>query len=351
MIAPVRHILPITMIRRERVLPVAGKVLVRAGQKVGATDILAEAVLAPDYVLLDIARGLGMSLARADRYLHCQAGDQLTEKDIIAGPVGLARRVVRSPRDAKVILAGDGQVLLETAAKPYQLKAALPGEVVELIPDRGAVVETTGALIQGMWGNGGIEFGVLSVLAKTPDHVLLPAEIDVSLRGAVVLAGYCKDAEVFKVAEDMPLRALILASIDACLVPVATKCSVPVVILDGFGQCPMNAVAFKLLASNNRREIAVHAQHWDRHRGDRPELIIPLPAPGSVIAPPDIATFGLDQQVCILRAPFANEIGTIVALRENTTTLPDGLRTRVAEVRLGDGRSALVPLANLEVIV
>ncbi len=350
MLAPVRHILPITMIRRERVLPVAGKVLARAGQNVGATDVLAEAVLSPEYILLDIARGLGMAPAKADQNLRCQAGDQLAAKDIIAGPVGLARRVVRCPSEAKVVLAGEGQVLLETVAKPFQLKAGMPGEVVELIPDRGAIVETTGALIQGVWGNGGVAFGTMIVLAKMPDHVLSPAEIDVSMRGAVILGGYCSDREVFKTAEEMPLRALVLASMDARLIPVAAKCSVPVIVLDGFGQQALNSIAHKLLASNERREIAVNAENLDRYSGKCPELIIPLPAPSSVAVPLETVIFNLDQQVRVLRAPFANEIGTIIALK-GTMTLPGGLRTKVAEVRLEGDRNALIPLANLEVIL
>jgi hypothetical protein len=350
MLAPVRHILPLTMIRRERALPISGKVLVRAGQSVSATDVIAEAVLSPEYILLDIARGLGMSPAKADRHLRCQAGDQLAEKDIIAGPVGLGRRVIRCPRDAKVILAGEGQILLEAMVKPFQLKAGMPGEVVELISDYGAVVETTGALIQGIWGNGGVAFGFMTVLAKSPDHVITPVEIDVGLRGAIVLGGYCNNPEVLKVAGELPLRALILSSIDSRLISAAVKCPIPVIVLDGFGQRPLNAVAHKLLTSNERREVVVNAENWDRYTGTRPELIIPLPAPSSVATPAETITFHLDQPVRILRPPLVNEVGIIVALK-GTTTLPGGLRTRVAEVRLDDGRSTLIPLANLEVIV
>jgi len=47
MFAPVKCILPMTIVRRQRIMPVAGKVLVRAGQKVGATDTIAESNLTP----------------------------------------------------------------------------------------------------------------------------------------------------------------------------------------------------------------------------------------------------------------------------------------------------------------
>ena len=113
MFAPVKCILPMTIIRRQRTMPVAGKVLVRAGQKVGATDTIAESNLAPEYLLLDIARGLGVPADQTDRFIQCQVGEQLAEKDIIAGPVGLARRIVRVPRSGKVVVVEDGQMLLD----------------------------------------------------------------------------------------------------------------------------------------------------------------------------------------------------------------------------------------------
>ena len=68
LLAPVTHILPITMIRRERTMPVPGKVLVRAGQEVGPTDVIVESNLRPEHILLDVARGLGVSGERSDQY-------------------------------------------------------------------------------------------------------------------------------------------------------------------------------------------------------------------------------------------------------------------------------------------
>ncbi|MEW5872397.1 MAG: hypothetical protein AB1894_24245 [Chloroflexota bacterium] len=350
MLAPVTHILPLTTIRRERALPVSGKVLVRKGQKVGATDTIAEAQLYPEHLLLDIGRGLGMSSQRADRYLACQPGEQVTEGDVIAGPVGFSKRVVRSPRAGTVLLAGGGQVLIEATGEPFELKAGIPGDVVELISDRGAIVETTGALIQGMWGNGRIEFGVLTAVAKTPEDVLTPEQLDVSLRGAIVLAAHCEDPEVFKSAEELPLRGLILASLVPALAARAAKAQFPVILLEGFGRRPLNPGTFQLLSTNDRREVALNAEVWDMYEATRPELVIPLPSAGVLAQPAEAEFFALDQQVRVLRPPYVGETGTIVELK-GKSILPSGIHAAVAVVRLEAGSNVELPVANLEVLV
>ncbi len=114
MLAQVTHILPITSIRRERLLPVAGRISVRKGQKVSATDVVAEASLNPEHLLLDVARGLGLPVKDADRNMHCQAGDQVAEGDVLAGPVGFTKRVIRASKNGRVIVAGEGRFFLRS---------------------------------------------------------------------------------------------------------------------------------------------------------------------------------------------------------------------------------------------
>jgi len=349
MLAPITHILPITTIRRERFLPVAGKVLVRSGQKVNPTDTVAEVNLYPKHQLLDIGRGLGVSVDQADPLMKCQAGDQILKGDVIAGPIGFTRRLIRATHDGKVILAGSGQVLLELAGKPFQLKAGLPGEVVDLVPDRGAIIEVDGGLIQAVWGNGRIDFGLMSVLAQEPEHIITADQLDVSLRGAIIMGGCCQDAEVLKTAEQLPLRGLILSSMWPELVPLAKKLSIPVIITEGLGNYPMNSVAYKLLSTNDRREVAAIAEPWDSYKGTRPEIIIPLPGSERTTAPQEMGYFGPNQQVRVLRAPFVGKIGTILNLI-NKAEFPSGLKAPAAEVQLETGKKAVLPLANLEIL-
>jgi hypothetical protein len=350
MLSPITHFLPITTIRRERLLPVQGRVIVRKGQKVGATDVIAEAKLAPQHIVLDIARGLGIPVNKADAVLQFQAGEEISEGDLVAGPVGIGRKVIRSPRSGKVVVAAGGQVLIEVESQPFELKAGIPGLVTELYTDRGAEIETTGALIQGVWGNGNIDFGLLAVLVDDPTGILSADMLDVSHRGAVVLGGYCGSSDVIEVAAEIPLRGLILSSMDSGLVPLASKVSVPIVILEGFGNIPMNATAFKLLSTNERREAAINAEGTDRSSTTRPEIIIPLPAAGELPLPVEIGDFTAGQQVRVVTGPHKAQTGTLVTLRPGLSVLASGVRAQAADVRLESGETTLFPLANLEVL-
>jgi len=350
MLAPVVHILPLTKIRRDRLLPVPGKVLVRRGQKVSTTDVIAESSLNPEHLLLNIARGLGLPEEKADQYLQCKAGMRVTEGDVLAGPVGMAKRVVRAPKSGKVIIAGGGQILLELEALPHEIKAGMPGTVVHLMDELGAAIETTGALIQGVWGNGHLEFGLMYVLMNSPDDIFTPERLDVSLRGSIILGGYCNQPEALKSAANLPMRALILSSMDAALIPLAERIRIPIMVIEGFGQRPMNSAAFKLLTTNERREVAVNAQAWDPFTGNRPEIVIPLPANVDPPLPQDTEQFSAGQQVRLIRAPYQGSLGTIVEIRQGVSPFPNGISAPAAEIQLESGEKTTVPLVNLEVL-
>lgn len=350
MSANVAHIHPFTIIRRERILPIPGRVTVRKGQQVSATDVVAEALLSPEYVLLDIAKGLGVPGKKADQYLQCKVGMQVVSGDILAGPVGFAKRVMRAPKDGKVIVASGGQIFIEIKSTPFELKAGLTGNILELVDDRGVVIESTGSLVQGVWGNGLVDFGLLTILASTPDERLAAHKLTVNTKGSIVLAGVCDDLEVLKVAADLPLRGLIVGGLHTSLVQEAMNTPFPILVIDGIGNIPMNSVAFKLLASNEKREVNINAEAWNRQTGNRPEVVIPLPAGENMPNPHQSVDFAPGQQVKIVRAPYNGKVAKLVNIRSGMTTFPSGVSGIAGEVQLENGDRALLPLVNLEVL-
>jgi hypothetical protein len=338
-----------TNIQRERRLPVAGEVLVRKGQKVNPTDVVAEGILAPEHVLLDAARGLGVSAKKADKLMQKKAGDEVEAGDLLAGPGRFGRRVV-APRAGTIVVAGGGQILIQVESKRHELKAALTGTVIELIPDYGVVLETVGALVQGVWGNGRVDASLLTVRMKAPDDELAPDSLDVSFRGSAVLGGHVAQAEVLTTAAELPLRGMILGSMMPNLMPTAQKMPYPIILLDGFGKIPMNSAAFKLLSTSGRREVAINAEPFSRFDNSRPEVIITLPSETPPDYPLETDIFKPNQQVWVVRAPYKSKVGTLLAVRSGLATMPNGLRTYAADVRLESGETVAIPLANLEVL-
>lgn len=350
MLAPVNHILPLTTIERERVLPVSGKVTTKLNQKVSPTDVIAEATWSREHVLIDVARTLGISTNAADRIIRVKVDEKVSEGAEIAIGKGIIPRTIRAPRSGRVVAAGGGQVLMETGDASIQLRAGIPGTIVHIVPNRGAVIRTVGALIQGTWGNGRIDTGPLLNLTENPDDVLTASRLDVSLRGSIILAGLLKDAEALRAAAEVPVRGLILSSISPGLLPAAQQMRFPILAIDGFGQIPMNSAAYKLLTSNAKRDVTLNAEAFNRYTGVRPEIIIPLPVTQEPPPPTDMETLEAGKTVRMRRAPHAGQIGTLTRLRPGLSSLPSGLRAPAADVKLENGEQILVPLVNLEIV-
>jgi hypothetical protein len=350
MLAPMLHVLPLTTIVRERLLPVAGKVNARMNQRVNPTDVIAEANFAREHVLLDVARTFGVSAIAADKMIKVNEGDRLTEGALVAEKSGFFARTIKAPRAGRVMVAGGGQVLMEVGDTRIELRAGLPGMVTQIIPERGVVIRTAGALVQGVWGNGRIDNGLMVSLIVKPDDILTADQLDVSLRGSVILGGHVRDLDTLKAAAELPVRGLVISSLLSSLIVPAYQMRYPILVLDGFGTMPVNSAAFKLLTTNNKREATVNAEHFDRYSGNRPEVIIPLPISTEPDEPNRYETFAVGQTIRMRRPPSAGMIGSISNLRPGLSTLPSGLRARAADVRLENGETVLVPLVNLEVV-
>jgi len=348
MIAPVTHILPLTRIRRSRMLPGIGMVLAMLGQRVNATDVVAEMSIPGAHVLLDIRRALGMR--RYDETLKLidrKVGDRLEKGDVIAQTDGLVQRVVRAPFTGRIIAIQKGQVLLEQPGGKLELKAGLTGIIVDTLPDHGVVIEASGGLLQGVWGNYRTNIGLLLCQSESPDEELARSNLDMSMRGAIVQAGYLGNPDALAAANELPIRGLILGSMASHLIPAAMKVSFPILLTEGFGRIPMNSKAYTMLRTNEKRDVSLNS-NWDPNLGDRPELFIPLPADGNPVL--DTTEFQPGKTVRIHSAPYFGLVGVISVVRSGQTRFANGLRAPAADVRLENGQVVSLPLANIDVL-
>jgi len=350
MIAAITHILPLTTVVRTRMLPTDGRIIARQGQKVTPTDIVGEAIIGRKYVIIDFAQGLNLPSQKATTFLKVKKGQKVARAEVLAESSGLFPRFVEAPGEGRVVAIGGGKLVLETGGSMFELAAGIPGVISEVIGERGVVIRATGGIVQGLFGNGRLETGVMLTMFEKPDEVLSNTNMDVSLRGSIIVAGHVNNPAVIKNAADLPLRGMILASISPAVLTAAAQAPFPVLLTDGFGQRPMNSAAFKLLTTNAKREVTLNAEFYDRQSGTRPEVFIPLPVTQEPPEPRDMETFAPGQavRVCYLARP--SMIGTVVQLRPGLSALPSGLNAPAAEIRLETGEQTLVPLTNLEVL-
>lgn len=168
------------------------------------------------------------------------------------------------------------------------------------------------------------------------------------MRGAVILAGHCSQADALQAAADLTLRGLILGSMSAELIPLVNKLSFPVVLLSGFGRMPIDSAVYKILTTNEKRDTSLNSAPWNPQTGDRPEVVIPLPSVGNVA--PESDKFKPGQTVRIQGAPYNEFIGTLVQLKPGLSGLANGVRAPAALVQLENEEQVTIPLANLEVL-
>jgi hypothetical protein len=347
-------ITPLTSIRRERLLPVPGEVLVGYGEKVGPADVVARCQVRGHMRVVDVSRALETDRRRATKYVRKSAGETIQADEVLAGHRGLLgslRGSVRSPVEGQIVEVRDGLVVIEAAPTTFELSAHLKGQITNVMPKRGVVISAVGTLIQGLWGCGGEAEGVLKLLVDSPQSPLRASAIDVSCHGTIIVGGHIVDEKALEQAVEAKVRGAIVGSVSAELCPFLESLPFPVLITNGFGSMSMSEPVFSLLHASMGREAMISTYRLGRWGGRRPEVIIPLrvedEVPSEDTGPRPLK---VGDQVRILREPHLGGLGTVTKLPRLPHTVESGARLGVAEVELQDGDAAMVPLSNLELI-
>lgn len=344
------QVTPFIAIKRERLLPVRGEVLVNMGARVEPTDVVARASLGGELHVVEVGKTLSVKNEALDRYLLKAVGDTVEEGEAVAAKGGRLlplRRVCRSPIAGRIVAIESGRVVLKSRTKTFELHAHYSGTVVSVMPSLGVVIETKGALVQGVWGAGGEAQGVLKMLAEDPKEVLVTETIDVGCHGSVIVSGSLADEKVLQQAEQMQVRGIVVGSIEAGLRERDSDFPCPIIVTEGMGRVPMSSVVFELLRSNAGREVSISGKTQPRWGAVRPEILIHSQRREIVPARQQLE---VGVQVRVIRQPYLGSVGKVVSLPSQPRVVDSGAMLKGAVVELEEGGRVFVPYANLELV-
>ncbi|NLG28333.1 MAG: hypothetical protein GX557_10505 [Chloroflexi bacterium] len=343
---------PSTQLVRRQLLPAPGEVLVNVGQAVQVNDVLAQAPRAGQLRVIDIAGPLEISVRAVSRHLLVAEGDSVVAGAPLASArwPRLRRRTLNAPCDGTVQAVVDGQVYLRQSVEPYQLRAWLPGQVVEVVPERGVGIAAVGALVRGIWGSGGRRQGPLAVMVAAPNEPLTWDKVGMRYRGALLVGGVLDDPRVLARAVQFRVNGILVGSIAAALRPQCALSPIPIVVTEGLGRVPMARPVFELLLIHHGHEAILSGAADDGQAG--PELIVPLlgqsvPASQALVQAHPLTIGAL---VRLTRSPYLGMVGRVILLPDTPQTTAIGTRALGAQVRLGDGRQVFVPYVNMELL-
>ncbi|HDH99879.1 MAG: hypothetical protein DRP94_01445 [Candidatus Latescibacterota bacterium] len=356
------------LVRKRRLLPIEGEVLVDLGVQVRAEDVVARAFLPGKVQNLNVAHLLGVEPGEVRKYMTKAEGEEVSAGEVLAETKPLLKwfkRQVRSPVGGTLESISDvtGQVLLREPPEPLELKAYIDGRVVELLPGQGVVVETPSALVQGIFGIGGEATGKLHVAVEAPDKVLTAEHILPEHRDGIVVGGSLVEAEAFGKAKEVGVKGIVVGGIRdqdlkellgyelGVAITGTEDVGFVLVVTEGFGRIDMAERTFALLKRYEGHKASISGATQIRAGVIRPEVIIPRPE----LNPEDIAEEEVEARgievgdtVRLIRAPLFGRIGKVTGLPPEPTKISTESVTRVLEVELEGGKRVIVPRANVE---
>jgi len=358
-----------TTVLRRRILPLPGAVLVKVGDVVRADTPVARAELPGKVLPMNLANQLGISPDEIKEYLVKKEGDHIHKDDILAENKPLIKwfkTEVRSPITGKVesISTITGQVLLREPPRILEIRAYVDGRVTEVYPQQGVTVETTCSLVQGIFGIGGETNGELMMGVSTPDQPLTPEQLRPDMKGKIVVGGSFMAAATMMKAKELGILGLVVGGIHdkdlrallgydlGVAITGTEQVGFTLILTEGFGTIPMAAKTFALLSARQGKAASISGATQIRAGVIRPEIIIPQPAvsdEGNALRP-QREGIQVGDPVRIIRDPWFGRIGEVAGLPSELRKIPTESEVRVLEVRFPDGRTAVIPRANIEVI-
>lgn len=356
--------------RARRVLPIKGDVLVKKGDRVEAEQVVAQTFMPGDITPVNLANQLSMPPGDVAECMLKQEGDRVEVGEPLArtpGIFGMFKKTLESSYAGtlEAVSSVTGQLILRGEPIPVEVKAYLAGDVVEVLPGEGVVIEAEVTFIQGIFGVGGESYGRIRMAAVSHEQELTADLIKADMKDCIVIGGARITHEAIQRAIEVGVKGVVSGGLDdqdlklilgydlGVAITGTERIGVTVVVTEGFGEIAMARRTFELFRSREGDFAAINGATQIRAGVMRPEILIPLtPDEMDQEREPEHTTGVLEigRPVRIIRDPYFGLIGDVAGLPPEPAVLGSGSKARVLEVKLDSGESVVVPRANVELI-
>jgi hypothetical protein len=376
---PGLRVAPDTVIRKRRLLPIPGEVLVSVGTRVFATTEVAQTALPGKVYPVNVVNKLSVTPGEILSYMLKHEGEAVSKDEPIAENkpfIKWFRTQVLAPISGTIenISQVTGQVFLREPPEVIRLPAYIDGVVVEVTPGQGVEVESRCAFVQGIFGVGRETTGTVALAVLRPDEVLTANHLRPEHKDHIVVGGSLAQKDTFARARELGVRALVVGGVHdrdlkellgydlGVAITGTEKVGFTLIITEGFGAIPMARRTFDLLVAKVGQKASCSGATQIRAGVIRPEVIIPL-APGDEgkgqrakgkgqRAKGKVSEGGIQvgDVIRIIREPYFGVIARVKALPPELQRIPTESHVRVLVVTLPDGRDVTIPRANVEMI-
>ena len=356
-----------TTVQKLRRLPLLGEVFVNEGDTVKYDDIIAKTEISGDPEIVKVAMIIGLEPEDTPRYMTKEVGDQVEKGDRLAfysALFGLIKKEVKSPVSGTLESFSDvtGQAIIRGAPIPVDVDAYIPGTVIEVMPNEGALIETHAAFIQGIFGIGGEVHGDIHMAVSGNDQVLEADMITPEHEGKVLIGGSRVTLDALKKAVELNVSAVVSGGIRhedlttftgeeiGVAITGQEEVGITLIITEGFGNMNMSQRTFDLLKEFEGYSASVNGATQIRAGVLRPEIIIPHHLVEEDTGKELSQGMVPGTPIRIIRQPYFGAIGKVHSLPVELQQLESESMVRVVNIELDEGEVVTVPRANVEII-
>jgi hypothetical protein len=358
-----------TLVRKQRLLPIAGEVLVHEGEGVSWDKVVARTNVPGDIEMVPLFYILGVEPYELPKVMLKKEGDTVQEGELLAVAksfFGIFSSEYKSKMSGTIELISDitGMVGIRQSPVPINLDAYISGRVSQVIPKQGVVLETPASYIQGIFGVGGEQHGEILIVAER-DQELTPNHIGSECEGKVLVGGSLVTFDVLKKAEAAGVKGLVTGGIRrtdltkflgyemGVAITGQEDIGLTCIITEGIGKMAMARHTYDILKSAGGNLAAINGATQIRAGVIRPEIVISLQeSEVRAVMEKEVLAEGMypGTRVRIIRRPYYGAIGTVETLPTELRQLKSESWVRVMTVKLDDGRLVTIPRANAEIM-